>query len=141
MEMQPNLPMKSFAILAVLLALPIAADAAESGSLCIPRMPPPLPRCKECCLIPVGAIAPGSTLAIRVDRREPVIVSPDAGALIDGLALGRKHLLRIGYAGESRSITSFRFDFESEGVADLCVWYYQIYGTFSLRHRRDCACR
>ncbi|MEW6731219.1 MAG: hypothetical protein AB1489_07770 [Acidobacteriota bacterium] len=112
----------------------------DSGSICIPPMPGSSGKISEPAMTPREQfIPPGSTLTIQIDNRKPLTISPQQGASIENLSLTGRHTIKI--RRDNKTVTSFRFSFHKEGSSHLCLWYYQGYGSFSLRPAQDCKCK
>lgn len=59
--------------------------------------------------------------SVRIDRREWVRVPTDEPRRIEGIELGKEHLVSIRQ--DDRLIESFWFTFEDRGGPDQCLWY------------------
>jgi hypothetical protein len=129
------------------LALTHLAVASESpgvpatrGSICIPGIARPTAGAKSLAN-PSGG---GRTYdyAVQIDDRMPAKISFDDGVLIPDLAVGRKHSVVIRNQG--RKVESVRFTFESKGDVSLCLWFKELYETWSLTPAKErggsCSC-
>lgn len=67
---------------------------------------------------------------VQVDDRKPSSVSFERNVLLADLATSRRHLVVIRNQG--RRVSSFWFDFESAGDRRLCLWFKELYETWSL---------
>lgn len=72
---------------------------------------------------------------VQIDGRPAVRVSDKAGVKIGGLALGRRHLVRI--YGDGKPLESFRFKFSDYSSRELCLWFKSLYETWSLWEAKD----
>ena len=110
------------------------------GSICVSSVPVPGSG-RTSLANPAGG---GRTFeySVQIDRDQIRRVSHDVGVRIDGLALKRKHLLKIRKDG--RVVQSFWFAFEKQGSSELCLWYKSLYETWSLwtvkEARTNCDC-
>ena len=72
-----------------------------------------------------------SRFHVQFDDLDPVEISCSQSATVTGLALGKKHLVRISM--DSRQLQSFRFTFEARGGPRLCLDFGTGYGTWNLQ--------
>jgi hypothetical protein len=97
------------------------SSSVRTGSVCVSSVP--RPASGEASLAnPAGSI--------QIDGGQSIQVSSDSGIRIAGLALKRKHLVKIRRDG--KLVESFWFTFERLGNDELCLWYKSLYGTWSL---------
>src|SRR2546423_71238 len=95
----------------------------DTGSVCI--APVPRPTSGEKSLYnPTGGNSV-SVYSVQIDDRPMVVTSDNSSLKISGLALGRKHLVKIIGDGELKE--SFRFKFSSYSSNKLCLWFKPLY--------------
>jgi len=104
-----------------------------SGSMCIASVTPPNSEQKSLSN-PAGG-NPISSYSVQIDKRKPVITSNDKSISISGLAVGRRHLVKI--FGDGRPIESFGFRFSGFSTTKLCLWFNTLYETWQLWDARD----
>ena len=120
-------------ILTLLFACSAYVQAQSSGSVCI--APPARPTAGEKSLANSAGGNTITTYAIQIDRKPSVIASNDEAVKISGVSLGRKHLVKI--IGDGRVVQSFWFKFSSYKSRELCLWFNELYETWSLWEAKD----
>jgi hypothetical protein len=89
---------------------------SETGSICVlPNSPEPPTR-----ISPGGMYNP-DTLTLRIDKRELIRWPHMKPALIEGLNLQDNHLVVL--TSDGKRIQSFRFKFDKEDDAKLCIYF------------------
>lgn len=127
-----------FGLVIVLLFSFISSDL-YAASLCMGPMPgqdeelPTMPIMSDSDLY----IPPTATLEIQIANKG-MKISVGKGGVIKELEENKKHLVKVIYDG--KIFQSFWMDFKEHGTSDLCLWYYQGYGTLSLLNSREKRC-
>jgi len=94
----------------------LPASTNEQGSVCVlPNSPEPPTR-----ISPGGEYNP-KTLALRIDKHEPIRWPHEQPVLIDGLDLQANHIVVL--KSDDKRIHSFRFKFAEEDDAKLCIYF------------------
>lgn len=112
----------------------------SSGSICLATVNPP--NSSEKSLANPSGGNRISSYSVQVDRRKPLTTSKDKSINISGLAVDRRHLVKI--FGDGRPIESFSFTFSKFSTTKLCLWFNALYETWSLWDAKDggakCGC-
>ena len=88
----------------------------EQGSVCVLPNSPEAPTR----ISPGGEYNP-KTLALRIDKHEPIQWPHEQPVLIDGLDLQSNHLVVL--TSDGKRIHSFRFKFAEDDDAKLCIYF------------------
>lgn len=113
-------------------ARPSGANAL-SGSMCIASVTPPNSEQKSL-TNPSGGNRI-SSYSVQIDKRKPVTTQNDKSISISGLAVSRRHLVKI--FGDGRPVESFEFRFSGFSTTKLCLWFNSLYETWQLWDARD----
>ncbi|HWS54000.1 MAG TPA: hypothetical protein VN228_07735 [Pyrinomonadaceae bacterium] len=137
-------------MLALALAAPGVSPAgaqprrrAGTGTVCVaPATPPPEGVGVRSLATPAGEPR-ARAYKVQIDGRPAVETSGASGVKIGGLALGRRHLVKI--YGDGKLLESFRFRFADYSSRELCLWFKSMYETWSLWEAKnggaECRCR
>ncbi len=81
--------------------------------------------------------------SFQVDNGYKYIARKDSSICISNLILSKIHLIKIRC--NERIVASFRFTFEKEGSSELCLWFNELYCSWSLWPLKNaghlCKCR
>jgi hypothetical protein len=120
---------------------PSAGSNASAGSICIASVTPPNAGEKS-----LGNPSGGnrvSSYSVQIDKRSSVIASNEKAVFVPGLAIGRKHLVKI--YGDGKLLESFWFKFSEYSSKELCLWFGALYETWHLWDAKDggakCRCK
>lgn len=105
----------------------------SSGSICIATVMPPNSGQKSLANPSGGNRI--SSYSVQVDKRKPFSTSKDKSINISGLAVDRRHFVKI--FGDGRSIASFGFTFSKFSTTKVCLWFNALYETWQLWDARD----
>ena len=104
-----------------------------SGSICIATVTPP--NSGEKSLANPSGGNRISSYSVQVDKTKRLIISKDKSVNISGVAVDRRHLVKI--FGDGRPIASFRFGFSEFSTTKLCLWFNALYETWQLWDAKD----
>ncbi len=105
----------------------------SSGSICIATVTPPKSGQKSLANPSGGNRI--SSYSVQVDKTRPLIISKHRSINISGVAVDRRHLVKI--FGDARPIASFRFGFSEFSTTKLCLWFNALYETWQLWDAKD----
>ena len=121
-------------ILGVVFALVLLqAPAATTGTICVSDVPRPTPG-PTSLANPTGG-KPEWAFTVQIDDGERHATTADKSVLIGDVTLGARHLVTIRDRG--KIVTSFKFTFEEYRSPDLCLWFNELYETWSVWTKKN----
>jgi len=112
---------------------PSPRSKVSSGSICLATITPPNSEQKSLANPSGGNRI--SSYSVQVDKRKTVTASKDKSINLSGLAVDRRHLVKI--FGDGRPVESFRFTFSQFSTTKLCLWFNSLYQTWQLWDAKD----
>jgi hypothetical protein len=104
-----------------------------SGSICIATVTPPNSGQKS-----LANPSGGNRIAsysIQIDKGKPLTTSKDKSINVSGLAVEKRHLVRI--FGDGKLVESFWFAFSEFSTNKLCLFFKPLYETWQLWDAKD----
>jgi len=112
---------------------PSPRSTVSSGSICIATIAPANSEQKSLANPSGGNRI--SSYSVQVDKRKAFNTSKDKSINVSGLAVDRRHLVKI--FGDGRPVESFWFNFSQFSSPKLCLWFNSLYQTWQLWDAKD----
>jgi hypothetical protein len=112
---------------------PSPRSKVSSGSICLATITPPNSEQKSLANPSGGNRI--SSYSVQVDKRKALTTSKDKSINVSGLAVDRRHLVKI--FGDGRPVESFWFNFSEFSTTKLCLWFNSLYQTWQLWDAKD----
>ena len=112
---------------------PSRGSKVSSGSICLATITPP--NSQEKSLANPSGGNRISSYSVQVDKRKRLTTSKDKSINVSGLAVDRRHLVKI--FGDGRAVESFWFNFSEFSTTKLCLWFNALYETWQLWDAKD----
>jgi hypothetical protein len=120
---------------------PSSALKASSGSICLAAIAPP--NSGEKSLANPSGGNRISAYSVQLDRRKAITISKNKSINVSGVAVDKRHLVKI--FGDGKVTQSFWFRFSEFTTTKLCLWFNPLYETWQLWDAKDggakCSCR
>jgi hypothetical protein len=105
----------------------------SSGSICLATITPPNSEQKS--LANPSGGNPISSYSVQIDKRKALTASKEKSINVPGLAVDRRHLVKI--FGDGKPVESFWFKFSEFSTTKLCLWFNPLYQTWQLWDAKD----
>ena len=109
------------------------AQSSSNGSICIAAVD--VPDGDEKSLANPSGGNKIQNYEVQVDDKPRIKVSNTESVKIGGLAISKKHSIKI--YGDGKAVESFKFSFSDYSSGNLCLWFKSLYETWSLWEAKD----